>query len=155
MKKNSKLTTAPGRSGDRLFRLIIVLLALILVILVVATVVRINNSFSYYVTEPNDLLRAIKNGYYTDAVSEMYDNIALGETVEKNEDYRISYALINYYEAESCYAAYERASVQASGPEAGELKEKAAEYLAKMDAARADMGELEFMAADIDKIFEN
>lgn len=153
MKKNNKTAAAPGRAGDRLFKLIIVLLALILVILLIATVVRINTSFSDYVTEPNDLLRNIKNGYYSDAVSEMYDNIAMGETVERNEEYRIPYALLSYYEAESCYVAYERASEQATGTDAAALKEKAAGYKDKVDAARQDMGDLEFMTEDIDKIF--
>lgn len=158
MKKNkkAKATQAQGRSGDVLFRLIIVMLAVILVIMAIATVVRVNRSFSDYVTTPNDLLRTIRNGYYADAVHEMYDNIALGETVDKDPDYAVPYALLEYYEAKSVYTAYERALEQESDKSrASELELKAEEFVRDMDTARSGMGELEFMAADIDELFDN
>jgi len=160
MKKKSRIKkagSAGSAASDKLFRVIIILLAVILVFMVGITVAKINSSFSDYTSTPNDLLRTIKNGYYSEAVSEMYDNIALGETADKDADYMAPYAIIDYYEAESCYYAYIKAAEQAAkaGDKEDEaaLKDKAAEYQMKMDAARNGMGELYFMAEDIDEIF--
>ena len=157
MKKKSRIKKA-GAAGstasDRLFRLIIILLAVILVAMVLITMAKINQSFSDYTTTPNDLLRTIKNGYYSDAVNEMYDNIALGETVEKDADYAVPYALLEYYEAESMYTGYIRAAEQTSDTaEAAGLMAKADEYKADMEAAKAGMVELAFMTEEIDGYF--
>ncbi len=157
MKKKSRIKKA-GAAGstasDKLFRVIIILLAIILVFMVGIAMAKINNSFSDYTSTPNDLLRTIKNGYYSDAVNEMYDNIALGETVEKNADYAVPYALLEYYEAESMYTGYVRAAEQTSdSAEAAGLMAKADEYKAAMDTARSGMGELSFMTDEIDGYF--
>ena len=143
-----------GKGGDRLFRLIIGLLAVILVIMAAATVYRINQSFSNYTSDPNDLLRSIKNGYYSDAVHDMHDNIVLGETAEKNPDYAVPYALLDYFEAESVYTGYVRAAeLEEDSAKAAELMAKAEVFRADMEAARTGMGELAFMAEDIDGFF--
>lgn len=156
MKSNRKkaAAAAAGKGNDRLFRLIIILLAVILVAMVLITMAKINQSFSDYTTTPNDLLITIKNGYYSDAVNEMYDNIALGETVEKNADYAVPYALLEYYEAESMYTGYIRAAEQTSdSAEAIALMAKADEYKTDMEAARSGIGELAFMTEEIDGYF--
>ena len=157
MKKKSRIKkagSAGSAASDKLFRVIIILLAVILVFMVGITVAKINSSFSDYTSTPNDLLRTIKNGYYSDAVSEMYDNIALGETVEKDADYAVPYALLEYFEAESKYTGYIRAAEQTSDiAEAAALMTKADEYKADMEAAKAGMGELSFMTEEIDGYF--
>ena len=157
MKKKSRIknaASAGSTAGDKLFRVIIILLAVILVFMVGITMVKINNSFSDYTSTPNDLLRTIKNGYYSDAVNEMYDNIALGETVEKDADYAVPYALLEYYEAESMYTGYIRAAEQTSdSAEAAALMAKADEYKTAMDTARSGIGELAFMTEEIDGYF--
>lgn len=153
-KKIKKAGAASSTAGDKLFRVIIILLAVILVFMVSITIARIKTGFSDYTSTPNDLLRTIKNGYYSDAVNEMYDNIALGETVEKNADYAVPYALLEYYEAESMYTGYIRAAEQTSdSAEAAGLMSKADEYKTAMEAARSGMGELSFMADEIDGYF--
>lgn len=160
MKKKSRIKAA-GSAGvsasDRLFKLIIILLAVILILMVIITGYKINSSFSDYTSTPNELLATIRNGYYPDAVNEMYDNIALGETADKDAGYMVPYAIIDYYEAESCCYAYTRAAdrAAAAGDKKQEalLRDKAEEYQMKMDAARNGMGDLNFMTEDIDSIF--
>ena len=157
MKKRSRIkkTGAAGSTAsDKLFRVIIILLAIILVFMVSITIAKIKTGFSDYTSTPNDLLRTIKNGYYSDAVSEMYDNIALGETVEKDADYAVPYALLEYFEAESKYTGYIRAAELTSDTaENAELMAKADEYKADMEAAISGMGELAFMTEEIDGYF--
>ncbi len=157
MKKKSRIKkagAAGSTAGDKLFRVIIILLAVILVFMIGITMVKINSSFSDYTSTPNDLLRTIKNGYYPDAVSEMYDNIALGETVEKDADYAVPYALLEYFEAESMYTGYIRAAALTADPaENADLTAKADEYKADMEAARSGMGDLAFMTEEIDGYF--
>lgn len=155
MKKNSrKKGAATARGGDGLLKVLMVVLAVILVIMVLATMARINRTFDDYTTRPNNLLWTMKNGYYGDAVNEMYDNIVLGETVKKNADYEVPYALLEYYEAESYYTAYTGAAGLAKDPsEAAALLEDAEKYKADMEDARGRMGDLEFMTEEIDAIF--
>ena len=157
MKKKSRIKKA-GAAGstasDKLFKVVIILLAVILVFMVSITIAKIKTGFSDYTSTPNDLLRTIKNGYYSDAVSEMYDNIALGETVEKDADYAVPYALLEYFEAESKYTGYIRAAELTSDTaENAELMAKADEYKADMEAAISGMGELAFMTDEIDGYF--
>ena len=126
--------------------------------MIIITVVKVKTSFYNYISTPNDLLRSINNGYYSEAVAEMKDNIALGETAEKDPDYVTPYALLDYYEAESFYSGYVRAAEQASA--AGDksleadLMDRAAGYQADMEAAIGEMGELSFMTEDIDSLFD-
>lgn len=157
MKKKSRIKKA-GAAGstasDKLFRVVIILLAVILVFMVSITIAKIKTGFSDYTSTPNDLLRTIKNGYYSDAVSEMYDNIALGETVEKDADYAVPYALLEYFEAESKYTGYiGAAELTSDTAENAELMAKADEYKADMEAAISGMGELAFMTEEIDGYF--
>lgn len=158
MKRKINNNSAGSRSAvDGLYKVIIAILSVILVVMIVITAVKINSSFSEYVSTPNDLLRTIKNGYYPDALSEMYDNIALGETSSKNSDYIAPYALLDYYEAESYVALYKSAAKQAAAAgdkqKETELLEKVSVYQGTMDAARNGMGEIEFMTEEIDGIF--
>ena len=157
MKNNKRKAAgdaAAAKGKDRLFRLIIALLAVILVIMAIITIARINASYSDYVSTPNELLRSIKNRYYADAVREMHDNIALGETADKDEDYAVPYALLDYFEAESVYTGYVKAAEKETDPaKAAELMERAGEFKAGMEAAKAGMGDLAFMAEDIDGYF--
>ena len=94
----------------------------------------------------------IRNGDYSDAVTSMYDNIALGETPAKNEDYSVPYAILEYYEAASLLKAYTGADTSDPGRKA-ELEAAAEQCRAKMKDARSRMGDLEFFAPEIDEIF--
>ena len=89
MGKNRKVGKEAGSPGDRLFRIFLVLLSLVLVVMVIIAISVIQRESYHYISEPNDLLRMIRNGDYPDALTSMYDNIALGETPEKNGDYAV------------------------------------------------------------------
>ncbi len=154
-KRNNKTGNAAGmRLGDGLFRTILIALGIILVIMLIALGYKVNNSVYRYTSTPNDLLRNMKNGYYTEAVIEMKENIAQGETVEKDSDYALPYALIEYYEAESYWAAYHKAAeLEGNAAYKADLEQKAAEYRSQMDDAYSRMGELAFMSEEIDASF--
>ena len=114
-KKIKKAGAASSTAGDKLFRVIIILLAVILVFMVSITIARIKTGFS---------------------------------------DYAVPYALLEYYEAESMYTGYIRAAEQTSdSAEAAVLMSKADEYKTAMEATRSGMGELSFMADEIDGYF--
>ena len=155
----SKKTTkrAATRAGDGALKVLTVILAVVLVIMIIITVVKVKTSFSDYTSTPNEILRSVNNGYYPETVTEMYDNIVLGKTVESDADYTAPYALLSYYEAESYYVGYTKAAEQAakSGDKEYEesLRAKASEYQAEMEAARSEIGELDFMTEDIDELF--
>lgn len=156
-KKKRTTKQGSGRAEERAFKVLTAILAVVLVVMIIVTVVKINTSYSDYTSTPNDILMSVNNGHYPDALMEMYDNIALGETIEKDEGFRAPYAILNYYEAESCYLGYTKAADQAAA--AGDkgyaeaLRVKASEYQAEMDAAKDGMGELDFMTEDIDALF--
>ena len=158
MSKKKKTTKqVSGRAEEGAFKVLTAVLAVALVVMIIVTVVKINTSYSDYTFTSNDILRSVNNGYYPDALMEMYDNIALGKTVEKNEGFRVPYALLDYYEAESCYLGYTKAADQAAAAGDKEYEEtlrmKASEYQAEMEAAKDGMGELDFMTEDIDALF--
>lgn len=152
MGKNLKNGGKTGSRGDELFKIILILLslALVVMILVAASTVR-KESYRYY-SRPNELLWMIRNGDYSDAVTSMYDNIALGETPAKNEDYSVPYAILEYYEAASLLKAYTGADTSDPGRKA-ELEAAAEQCRAKMKDARSRMGDLEFFAPEIDALF--
>lgn len=155
-KRNNKTGNAAGmRLEDGIFRTILIALGIILVIMLIALGYKVNNSTYRYTTTPNDFLRDMRNGYYTEAVIEMKENIAQGLTIEKDSDYALPYALIEYYEAESYWAAYHKAAeLEGNAAYKAELEQKAAEYRSQMDDAYSRMGELTFMTEDIDAMFD-
>ena len=142
-----------NRSGDRLFKVFLILLSLVLVVMIMITGSKIyRESYSYY-SKPNELLWTIRNGNYPDAVTSMYDNIAQGETPEKNAEYTVPYAILEYYEAASLLKAYANADSAADPVRGAELVSAAERCRADMEDARSRMGDLEFFAAEIDAIF--
>ena len=142
-----------GQPGDRLFRFLLILLSLVLVVMVIIAVSVMQRESYRYVSTPNDLLRMIQNGDYPDAVTSMYDNIAMGETPEKNEDYEVPYAILEYYEAASLLKAYTGADVSSDPDRKAELEAAAEQCKTDMESARKRMGDLEFFAPEIDAIF--
>ena len=153
MGKNRKVGRIAGSPGDRLFRIFLVLLSLVLVVMVIIAVSVIRRESYHYISEPNDLLRMIRNGDYPDALTSMYDNIALGETPEKNGDYAVPYAILEYYEAASLLKAYTGADASSDSDRKSELEAAAGQYRADMADARSRMGDLEFFASEIDARF--
>lgn len=153
MGKRHKNMKKAGQPGDRLFNLLLILLSLVLVVLLMVSGSKISRkSYSYY-SRPHELLWTIRNGNYPDALSNMYHNIAQGETTEKNAEYSAPYAILEYYEAASLLKAYTGADSESDPVRKAELAAAADSCRAKMEDARTRMGELEFFAAEIDVIF--
>lgn len=140
--------------GVKLFRALLIVLSVILVVMIIIAVNVIGRESYTYHADPDDLLREIKNGYYPDAVMDMYDNIALGETPAKEPDYSAPYAILEYYEAASLYKGYKDAAGFADPLRGAELTKAAQRFRADMEDAHSRMGELEFFSAEIDKMFE-
>ena len=150
-KHNNRVKTE--KLGDRLFRLLLILLSLVLVIMVIIAVAVTREKTSRYTSTPNEILWTIRNGSYPDAVTSMYDNIAQGETPEKNPDYAVPYAILEYYEAASLLKAYTGADASSDPGRQAELEASAEQCRADMEDARSRMGDLEFFAPEIDAIF--
>ena len=127
-----------------LFYVLATILGLLLIGLIIAFVVRLNQSYYRYVAEPNDILRTINRGDYADAWLDVQNNRAQGVTEEKDPAYRLPYAVMDYYIAASYYTVYQ----EEQDPE------KAALYREKMETAYDSMGELQYLAEEIDACFE-
>ena len=144
-----------GQPGDRLFKVFLILLSLVLVAILMITGTKINRESYRYYSKPNELLWTIRNGNYPDALTSMYDNIAQGETPEKNSEYAAPYAILEYYEAASLLKAYTNADSGADPVRGAELASAAERCKADMEDARRRMGDLDFFAAEIDAIFND
>ena len=141
------------RLSDRLFRLLLILLSLVLVVMVIIVAAMTRERSSRYYSKPNELLWMIRSGSYPDALTSMYDNIAMGETPEKDADYAVPYAILEYYEAASLYRAYTHADSASDPAYKAELAASAEHFKADMADARSRMGDLEFFSEEIDEIF--
>ena len=144
-----------GQPGDRLFKVLLILLSLVLVVILMITGTKINRESYRYYSKPNELLWTIRNGNYPDALTSMYDNIAQGETPEKNAEYTAPYAILEYYEAASLLKAYTNADSGADPVRGAELALAAERCKTDMEDARNRMGDLNFFAAEIDAIFND
>ena len=153
MGKIRKNTDNRRGSDGRLFRVVLVLLSLLLVVMIVIAVSVVSRETFQYIPTPNELLRMIRNGDYPDALTSMYDNIALGETPAKNKDYAVPYAILEYYEAASLLKAYEGADASSDPGRKAELEAAAERCRAKMKDASGRMGDLAFFAPEIDALF--
>lgn len=150
-----KRTNKTGQPGDRLFKVLLILLSLVLVMILMITGTKINRESYRYYSKPNELLWTIRNGNYPDALTSMYDNIAQGETPEKNAEYAAPYAILEYYEAASLLKAYTNADSRADPVRGAELALAAERCKADMEDARSRMGDLDFFAAEIDAFFND
>ena len=150
-----KIINKTGQPGDRLFKVLLILLSLVLVMILMITGTKINRESYRYYSKPNELLWTIRNGNYPDALTSMYDNIAQGETPEKNAEYAAPYAILEYYEAASLLKAYTNVDSGADPVRGAELASAAERCKADMEDARSRMGDLDFFAAEIDAFFND
>ena len=127
------------------YGLIATLLVLTLAGLSAAAIIRSAPRKYDYKTEPSSLLYSLKNGRYTDALTAVKENRAMGVDERTHADYAAPYAACDYYEACTWYEAYVRTGD----------KENAAVWEAKMQGAYEKMGSLQFMAEEIKKTLEN
>ena len=127
-----------------LFYLAVTILGLLLIGLIIMFITRVNRTFYSYTAEPNELLHMLNRGEYSEAWRQVGENRAQGITEKENKDYVLPYAVVDYFEAESYYSVF---------LESGNTEE-AARYREAMDEAYETMGELQFMAEEIDGIFK-
>lgn len=126
-----------------LFYLSVTVLGILLIGLSILFLARVNRRGYSYTVEPNTLLRMLNRGDYAESWRDVQDNRAIGETEQKDKAYALPYAVVDYFEAASYYSVY-----QDSG-DAGQ----AARYKEDMEQAYEAMGELQFMAEEIDEMF--
>ena len=130
-------------------------MGIVLISMLMLFTARVRKSFYTYSAEPVDILRELNRNDYVDAWHDARENRAAGITKEKNPDYAVPYAVTDYFEAASYYSVFgkeadaENDGKSGSGPES----DQARVYREKMDTAREEMGELEYLAEDIDELF--
>ncbi|MBQ2091887.1 MAG: hypothetical protein II473_01720 [Clostridia bacterium] len=125
------------------FTAAVAVLAVLIAILAIVAFSKIFSGYSEYTNGPDSILNSARRHDYDSAVGEALHDRALGKN---GEDYKVSYAAVDYLNAEVLYVAY-----QAAGDE-----DTAAGYKAKMDTARKDMGEVaKTICTDIDSMLDN
>ena len=140
------MRTGNTRSKDPrsvLFAVAVTILGIMLAGLLILFTVRVRESFYSYTAEPNELLRSLNRGDYVNAWIDTRENRAAGITEESDPRYVLPYSVTDYFEAASYYSVYEK-----NGDTA-----KTAAYREQMDKAYAEMGELQYMAEEIDELF--
>ena len=135
--------TRPKSGRDVLFYIAVTILGLLLIGLILFFLYRLHETYHHYTVEPNNILYTLNRGDYVSAWQDVQSNRAAGKTGEKEPGYVLPYAVADYFEAASYYAVYE---------ESGDT-EKAADYREEMERAYEKMGELQFMAEEIDALF--
>jgi len=121
------------RGINRLLDVLIGLLALALVGAAIFAVSSFRDSLDLGYDADSFYYR-LTDGDYGAMVEMYYTNESLG--IRADEELRQYYAIARYYEAASWHNAYRD-------------REEAARYLTEMEAARADMGPLAFVADEI------
>ena len=128
--------------GTAVFYLVVTVLGLVLIGLSILFMTRINRTYDNYSSDANYLLYTVNRGDYIHAWLDVQNNRANGETEKKNAAYTLPYAIVDYFEAESYYTMYLNS---------GDM-EKARQYREEMDSAYEKMGELQYIAEDIDAL---
>lgn len=124
---------------EHIFNIIIVILCIVLVITTFVTMNDFINRMNVYYYDEKDFLYCIQREDYYEMVEYMYRNEANDERVTKGMEE--CYAVARYYEAASMYKAYKAVGKNA----------EAKEQEAIMEEQIAMMGELSYVAEDIEK----
>ena len=122
-----------------LFSVLVVLLSVLLVVLLIVAAVKTTPTRGGYQSRPSSILFDLQKGRYSDALSAVKENRALGFDESSDQDYAAPYAVCDYYEACSYYTAFKK-----TGDE-----ENAAYYEKLMAQAFERMGSLQYMAEAI------
>lgn len=127
-----------------LFYVAVTILGIVFLAVTTQFLARLNGPYYTYSTPPHSLLYTLNRGDYVQAWREVQDNRAMGATEKTDQEYALPYAVVDYFEAASFYNVY---------LESGD-KEKTEQYREAMDEAYEAMGELQFMAEEIDAMFQ-
>lgn len=123
---------------DLVANIVLAILSVTLVIAFIVLVSEVGDIDRYYEKESNSFWWAYESGRYADSIRDKYENQYNGvkETAELTQCYAVS----DYFEAASLYKA-----AVFTGKE-----DKAKEYLEIMAKSYAQMGDVEYLAEDID-----
>ena len=126
----------------RLFHLAVTLLCLLLVILTFYFLANIRVRDDRYTYDANSILHTLDRGDYYGALENVLSNRAQGITETTDPAYLLPYAAADYYQAALYLSAYEAAGDTAQTERWQKAK----------DAAYEKMGELQFLAEDMDAV---
>ncbi len=132
------VVTRHSSTKDLIANIVLAILSVTLVIAFIALVSELGDIDRYYEKESNSFWWAYESGRYADSIRDRYENQYNGvkETAELTQCYAVS----EYFEAASLY----KAAVY-TGKE-----DKAKVYLETMAKAYSQMGDVEYLAEDID-----
>lgn len=135
---NAPVIRRGSTTKDLVANIILAILSVTLVIAFITLVSEMSDINRYYEKDANNFWWAYESGRYADSIRDKYENQYNGvkETAELTQCYAVS----EYFEAASLYKA-----AVFTGKE-----DKAKEYLETMAKAYALMGDVEYLAEDID-----
>ncbi len=135
----TKVNSIPKSTGkDLIANIILVILSILFVISFITLTAELTDIDRYYEKEASSFWWAYESGRYADSIRDRYENIYNGvkETAELSQCYAVS----EYFEAASLYK-----TAVCTGKD-----EKAMKYLEKMAKAYSEMGDVSYLAEDID-----
>lgn len=122
---------------------LIVFFTVVLLIISMAFISSVSETRYVYKTNPNSFYYDVKGERYSNMYDSMMDNLNAGETEQKNAEFTPYYATARYYEETLRYKVY--------------LEKGRTDKISKSEANRANyrqnMGEIEFIADDIDELY--
>ena len=126
----------------RALNVVIVAMTVILFFMIIGLVASTSpRTNTYYEKSPaSDLIRRMNYSGYFRLMESKYENEALGYTADKEPELKVPYAISDYFEAAFCYRGY----AAANDPDADKYKNA-------MDEAKAQMGEYEYIADEINE----
>ena len=126
----------------RALNVVIVAMTVILFFMIIGLVASTSpRTNTYYEkSSASDLIRRMNYSGYFRLMESKYENEALGYTADKEPELKVPYAISDYFEAAFCYRGY-----------AGANDPDADKYIKAMDQAKAEMGEYEYIADEINE----
>lgn len=135
---NRPVIKAQSATKDLIANVVLVILSILFVIAFITFVGEISDSSRYYEQKASSFWWEYDNGRYVYSIRNRYENMYNG--VEETEELSQCYAVSEYFEATSLYKA-----AVCTGKE-----ESAMKYLEKMAKAYSEMGDVSYLAEDID-----
>lgn len=138
------MKTSDKSVKERLLNIVIIVLAAAIVVTLVLVINETKPDRYQYTVSASSIITDLNYGQYSSAVESVCRNRGLGVTEESDADYTECYAAVDYYVAKSYYEAY-----SLTGDD-----DTAAGYQQEMTEAYEKMGDLTFLAEDMDATLE-
>ena len=137
-KFNRAVAGAQNPMAELAANIVLVILSILLVIAFITLVAELTGIDNYYERKASSFWWDYDNGRYVDSIQSRYENTYNG--VKETDELKQCYAVAEYFEAASLY----KASVH-TGKE-----DKAMKHLETMAKAYSEMGDVSYLAEDID-----